>query len=479
MIEGLRHRLHRRRHPARYAQLDELLRNQALSREQLLDKQARDLADMVAWAVANTDYYAERFGGDVLAALAQAMPPRSPSRPPPRAGGGIAPSPSGESGAPSPLTGRARVGSVFSTLPILTKDDVRDHLDALLSRDARDRARLGHTGGSTGKPLAFWYDDAKHELMRAGMCRSYMMSGWRPGQKILNFWGARQDVVAGGVFGRQLGAGLADFIAAERTIPAWEYSEANLHAWASAIQAYRPTLLQGYASALTEVARHVLAERMPMPRSLIGVYSTAEMLDDQQRELMQRAFGCKVFNQYGSREVPNMACECRHGNMHVFTDMVYLESRPMDGEDRLLVTSLTNRLMPFIRYDIGDSGRLLDGDCGCGSPFPLMAMGMCRRNDLILARDGKRIHPSYFNRLLYGLTQIRQYQWVQRGMDRIDLNLVAPERLAETVVSDLAARLRAEVDPDMTLQVNYLEDIPRTVSGKHRYVIGMDATAAG
>jgi len=31
----------------------------------------------------------------------------------------------------------------------------------------------------------------------------------------------------------------------------------------------------------------------------------------------------------------------------------------------------------------------------------------------------------------------------------------------------------------MTLQVNYLEDIPRTVSGKHRYVIGMDATAAG
>lgn len=433
MIEGLRHRLHRRRHPARYAQLDALLRNQALSRQQLLDNQARDLADMVAWAVANTDYYAEKFAGLDLSARA------------------------------------------FSDLPVLTKDEVRDHLDALLARGARERARLGHTGGSTGKPLAFWYDDAKHELMRAGMCRGYMMSGWRPGQKILNFWGARQDVVAGGVFGQ----GMGDFIAAERTIPAWEYSEANLHAWARFIQAYRPTLLQGYASALTEVARHALAERMPMPRSLIGVYSTAEVLDEQQRELMQRAFGCKVFNQYGSREVPNMACECRHGNMHVFTDMVYLESRPMDGEDRLLVTSLTNRLMPFIRYDIGDSGRLLDGECGCGSPFPLMAMGMCRRNDLIRARDGRRIHPSYFNRLLYGLTRIRQYQWVQRGPDRMDLNLVAPEPLPEAVVADLAAHLRAEVDPDMALRVNYLEEIPRTVSGKHRFVIGLDAGGVG
>jgi phenylacetate-CoA ligase len=436
MIAGLRHGLHRRRYPVRYAHLDALLRTQALSREQVLDKQARDLADIVAWAAAHTDYYAERFGADAPAGLA------------------------------------------FADLPILAKDDVRAHLDALLARGTPPgQAKLGHTGGSTGKPLAFWYDDAKHELMRAGMCRGYMMSGWRPGQKILNFWGARQDVVPGGVFGQRFGLGLDDFIAAEKTIAAWEYSEANLEQWARFIRSYRPTLLQGYASALTELARHVLARRMAMPKSLIGVYSTAEVLDDSQRELMQRAFGCKVFNQYGSREVPNMACECRHGNMHVFTDMVYLESRPLEGEERLLVTSLTNRLMPFIRYDIGDSGRLLDGACGCGSPFPLMAMGMCRRNDLIATRGGKRIHPSYFNRLLYGLTQIRQYQWVQRGLDRIELNLVASERLPEATVADLVAHLRVDVDPGMTLQVNYPDDIPRTVSGKHRFVIGMDTAA--
>ena len=89
-------------------------------------------------------------------------------------------------------------------------------------------------------------------------------------------------------------------------------------------------LLQGYASVLAEVARVVIDQRMPMPQTLIGVYSTAEVLDDSQRQLMQQAFGCKVFNQYGSREIPNIACECRHGNMHVFTDMVYLESVPLE-----------------------------------------------------------------------------------------------------------------------------------------------------
>ncbi|PKO68794.1 MAG: hypothetical protein CVU23_06820, partial [Betaproteobacteria bacterium HGW-Betaproteobacteria-17] len=171
MIARLRHWLHRRRHPLRYAHLDQLLRTQALHRDKLLAKQQRDLADIVRFAAAHTPYYAE-----TLAHFLQ--------------------------------DGRFDPG----TLPILRKDDVIRRLDDLLADTAdRSQAKLGHTGGSTGKPLAFWYDDAKHELMRAGMMRSYMLSGWRPGQKILNFWGARQDVVPGGVFGAQLG----DAIAAE------------------------------------------------------------------------------------------------------------------------------------------------------------------------------------------------------------------------------------------------------------------------
>ncbi len=114
---------------------------------------------------------------------------------------------------------------------------------------------------------------------------------------------------------------------------------------------------------------------------------------------MESAFACKVFNQYGSREIPNIACECRYGNQHVFTDMVYLESIHEDGADKLIVTALTNRTMPFIRYDIGDSGTLKAGDCPCGSPFPMMAMGVCRSNDLIKTRSGKTdlpllLHPS-------------------------------------------------------------------------------------
>lgn len=430
MIPELRHWLHARQHPFRYAQLEHLLRNQALSREAVLKKRQDDLAGIVAHACQHVPYYRERFAG--------------------------------LDGAP------------FHDLPILPKEAVASRLDDLLSDDAdRAQVKLGHTGGSTGKPLAFWYDQAKHELMRAGMMRGFMMSGWRPGQKVMYFWGARHDTRKGGVFGGGWGAHLGDLIAAEKTITAVEYSEAKLYEWARAIQTWRPTLLYGYASAMSELARYIFASRMPMPDSLIGVYSTAEMLADSQRELMQQAYACKVFNQYGCREVPNIAWECRHGHMHVFADLVHLESVAIEGEDRFLVTSLTNRLMPFIRYDIGDSGRLLDGECECGSPFPLMEMGMCRKNDLIRTRAGKILHPSCFNRLLYGMTRIRQYQWVQTEIDRLTLNLVTEAPLSAETLSSLRDRLRQEVDAEMRLEVNYLDDIPRTAAGKHRFVIGL------
>jgi len=433
MIAGLRDRLHRRRHPARFALLDDLLRHQALSRDEILEKQREDLARIVAFAVANTDYYARRFAG-------------------------------------IPGLGERRPAS--ADFPVLGKDDVVANLDAMRARGAdRGSAHIGYTGGSTGKPLAFWWDAAKHELMRAGMMRSYMGSGWRPGERIVNFWGAAQDIKGGG-----LGRKYAAWVSGETTLAAREFTEGDLRAWADFVQSYRPVLLQGYASILAALARHVLDRRLPLPRTLRGVYSTAEVLSEEQREVMERAFGCKVFNQYGSREIPNIACECRHGNMHVFTDMVWIESVALAGEDdRLLVTSLTNRLMPMIRYDIGDSGRLKEGVCACSSPFPLMEMGLCRQNDIIRTAAGRSIHPAYFNGLLHGLKGIRQYQFVQVEPYRIDLNLVAASPLNTETLESLRQKVRRDVDAGMAIEVNYVDAIRRTAAGKHRFVIGLAA----
>ena len=423
MPHRLKYALQRRLNPARFRLLDELLYNQTLSKAQLLDKQALELADIVRFAFEHTPYYREKYA---------ALPDLDPA-----------------------------------TLPILCKEEVVRQREALVARELdKSQLKIGCTGGSTGIPVSFYYDNHKSQLMRAGMCRSYMGSGWRPGQKILNFWGARQDIGGGSTAQR-----LREFIAAEQTIPAYQHGEAQLQQWVAAIRSYRPVLLQGYASILAELAHYIDDNRIVLPVTLIGVYSTAEVLHGWQRALMERVFRCKVYNQYGSREIPNIACECRHGNLHVFTDMVHLESCEIDGEERVILTSLTNRAMPFIRYENGDSGRLREGDCPCGSPFPLMEMGLCRSNDLIRTRHGKRVHPSYFTHLLDGLKGIRQFRFIQESAEKITLQLVIPERLGHEAETALQARIHADVDEEITLEICYPAEIERTASGKHRYVI--------
>ena len=110
-------------------------------------------------------------------------------------------------------------------------------------------------------------------------------------------------------------------LSAEKTISAYQYTEVELAAWVAQINSYAPVLLQGYASILAELAGYIVDQNLSMSGTLKGIYSTAEVLYDWQRQVMERAFGCRVFNQYGSREIPNMAVECQHGNQHIFTNL--------------------------------------------------------------------------------------------------------------------------------------------------------------
>jgi len=428
MTYRLKNWVYRHTHRERFDFLDRLLATQSMRPAQLRLQQQQNLSELITHAVTYSPYYRDKYR-DVPTLF-------------------------------SPDEG-------VSHLPLLRKADVIKHRESLLTDNIDPCSlRIGHTGGSTGQPLAFYYDRHKMELMRAGMCRSYMWSGWHPGQKILNFWGAKQDIKPAGLSKR-----LDDFFAAENTVGAYEYTESDLANWVRQIQRYRPVLLQGYASILAELAKYVLDQGLRLPDTLKGVYSTAEMLHGWQRALMESAFACKVFNQYGSREIPNIACECRYGNQHVFTDMVYLESIHEEGADKLIVTALTNRTMPFIRYDIGDSGTLKDGDCPCGSPFPIMDMGVCRSNDLIKTWSGKMIYPSYFIHLLDGLEGIKQYQFVQTAIDKMALNILASRQLTTAEQAGIRARIERDVDSGMSLEIYHVEAITRSRSGKHRFVI--------
>jgi phenylacetate-CoA ligase len=428
MIKTLKYLAHRRARPQRYRFLKPLLVHETFNAAQLRAYQQQQFSAMVHFAREHTAFYRQHF-------------------------------------AEQPAE---RVDA--STLPILTKAMVTEHRDAMVAGGLEQPGlKISHTGGSTGQPLAYYYTDEKIERMRAGMMRSYRWAGWRQGDKVLNFWGARHDIKKH----RTLADRLRRYVAAEQTLGAWEFDENDLQQWVKHIRHWRPVLLQGYASILAELATHVTDNKLRLPRSIKGVFSTAEVLYDRQRSAIETAFGCPVYNQYGCREVPNIATQCIHGNLHIFSDLVKLESVPVDGEDRLLVTSLTNHLMPMIRYEVGDLGRLSEGECPCGSPFPLLELDVCRSNDLIVTPGGRKVYPSYFVHLLDGQSDILRYQFRQLALNHIQLQLCAPTAVVDRVGQILTSQLQHDLGQDMRLSVEHVDNIPRARSGKHRFVIGL------
>jgi phenylacetate-CoA ligase len=361
--------------------------------------------------------------------------------------------------------------SDFAQLPILTKDIIRERGQDLVSNDVPLETLEPHfSGGSTGVPLKFYRSRKYMAASDAGTYRNLMQCGWRPGEMIAFFWGGTDKL--------------------ER-MPRWEFElrqhirrsylfdpfrsgEAEMEVWAQRMRSLKPAVILGYASTIARFAGFLESKKQPaLP--LRGIFATAEKLYQPQREVIERVFGCSVFDCYGSSEVQNISAECSQGKMHINTDFVVLEEGAPDddGPRPFLLTSLKNWSMPFIRYRNEDCGYLSSEHCFCGNNFPLMRLKIARSSDNFIFPDGRVVHGEYFTHLMYGSEGIANFQFHQTATDEIALMIVsghgdsqARERQIRNAIDhiqSLSPRHPIRVD------VQEVDVIPLSSAGKHRF----------
>jgi len=357
-------------------------------------------------------------------------------------------------------------------LPVLTKNTVRANGDRLIAGSMRGRLRIHHTGGSTGIPLTFYRHQEYEELAFAGMLRDFHQCGWRVGEPIAQFWG-----VSGA---RQLGPrarlvrGLKETASRFFRFNAFDVSPENTRLWHRRLQALGPAAWFGYASTIYLVCQHLAELRLGLPGAVRGVFTTAEPLYDFQRELIEKTLACKVYNVYGSTEVLDVSCECRCGRMHVRTDAAvveYGEAAPGGGRE-LILTSLNNYAMPYLRYANEDLAEPVDGACECGDCSPLMSFPMGRTFGNFTAPSGQIIHGQFFVKLLYDVAGIERFQFHQVSKDEIVLKVVKGRAFSAETAARLAQaieRIHGIAGNDLRVRIEYTADIPATARGKFLY----------
>jgi phenylacetate-coenzyme A ligase PaaK-like adenylate-forming protein len=193
-----------------------------------------------------------------------------------------------------------------------------------------------------------------------------------------------------------------------------------------------PAFLSTYPTMALLLALERNARRLAIEPA--AIWCGGECLSPFAREAIEQAFDCRVHDEYGAAECFAIGSACSLGAMHCHADWVILEPVDRDGQavppgeasHTVLLTNLANRLQPIIRYDLGDSIRVVAEPCACGSPLPVVAV-QGRSDDVIaLAAPGGAtvaIVPLALEAVVEGVLGAVPFQIVAAGPRELRLRL--------------------------------------------------------
>jgi phenylacetate-CoA ligase len=208
------------------------------------------------------------------------------------------------------------------------------------------------------------------------------------------------------------------------------------------------------------------------------VFTSSETLLPLQRSLIEERFECTVFDFYGLAERMAFATQCEAQQYHL--NFEYAVNEVVDGtgnpvpegqEGYLVGTSLHNYGMPFIRYKTNDVTAIVTGKCECGRSMPRLKAITTKAEDIIVTPEGKLISSSVLTHPFKPLDSVKESQIIQETIDHLRIRIVPRDDYNDNDSEQLLAALRNRVGHEMKIDLEFVEEIPRTKAGKFRWVI--------
>jgi phenylacetate-CoA ligase len=364
----------------------------------------------------------------------------------------------------------ARLGPApaLAQLPVVRKEQIQLHPADFQSNPAPRRGLItAHTSGTIGAGLRF------HTTIAA--VREQWAVWWR-----YRRWHAIGFDTWCGYFGGRSVVPVSsehppfcrvNYAGRQLMFSAYHLNEQNLAAYVDELRRRRPPWLHGYPSLLALVAAWLVDRGADLGYNVRWVTTGAENLMPQQRRLLERAFGVTPRQHYGMAEAVANFSECERGRLHVDEDFSFVEFLPIEatGVYRILGTNFTNPATPLVRYDTQDVARLSETGCTCGRPGRVVEDLDGRLEDYVVLSNGARL--GRMDHILKDMTNIREAQIVQRTAGRFTYRIVRGDRYSTSDEHRLMEETRERVGSLAAVEIEYVDSIPRTSTGKLRFVV--------
>ena len=223
----------------------------------------------------------------------------------------------------------------------------------------------------------------------------------------------------------------------------------------------------GPASSVLKLA--TLFRKYQIKFVLSGVGVVGESLIEADRTLIEEIFRCRVINIYASKEAGGpLAYECKkrsgwHMNTaHFFWEILdenNKEAAPGEEGD-IVITMFENEVMPFIRYKIGDRGRILTEECFCGRKNPrLIFVG--RDSQFIRLRDGYAIPFHSLTHFIRNSTPpIDQFQFLQKKPGEVTVKIVPLTEISSALISKVSSTANDHFRGRLHVNIEIADKIP-------------------
>lgn len=359
----------------------------------------------------------------------------------------------------------------FEHLPVIEKADVRENTERFKTTEATEaNARPAGTGGSTSAPLKLFHD--RRFPVRVLEWRLFRWWGVHPSDNVATvyrqFW-SEKDAIRHTLkwwpsrrF--QLDTARMDPQSIDEFIARWRSD--------------RPAVLTGYVGGIVELSRMIESRGIRLePPKAIGV--TAAPMSVEQRNEVEAVFGAPVYDHYRCGEIPWMAGECSaHEGMHTFADLRKVEV--LDERDRpvvpgvvgqTVVTDMTNRVFPLVRYRLGDRATTITGVCRCGVTLPRISSVSGRVTDATRLPNGQVIAGDFLTEIFVNYPQaVRQFQVHQQTDYSITLRCIPGTSATSRAEMDgVVHQLREIVEDAVPVRLEIVDEIPHD-GGKIRYI---------
>ncbi|MBF0569936.1 MAG: phenylacetate--CoA ligase [Candidatus Omnitrophica bacterium] len=367
-------------------------------------------------------------------------------------------------------------------LPFTVKEDLRDNYPFGLFTDYKDTTEIHVSSGTTGNPTVVGYTKEDLKLWSEVMARSLALAGAEPGDMIQIAYGY-------GLFTGGLGFHYGALEMGLKVIPT---SSGQTKRQLKLMTDFRPRILgctPSYALFMLDEARAMGMD----PRTSsweIGIFG-AEPWSESMRKQIEQSWDMLATDVYGLSEIigPGVSQECPHKcGLHLQWDVFYPEViDPKTGEEvkegergELVITTLTKRGIPLLRYRTRDIVTITYEKCRCGRTTPRISKILGRTDDMLIIR-GINVFPSQIEYVLLKIegTQPHYLLVVERenNLDTLEVWVEVEEKMFSDEIKQLRAleeKIKREIENVLGIDVKVKLVEPKSIErseGKAKRVI--------